>query len=269
MRYSSEYINAASGIWESVLLNMVKWPHSLRNNFVPALLPDQSISLSKLAHQFTSKSYTSSDREEKKAKTLADLDDMRPIDILFFGSSNAHRDAVYDQFKQLAAEHHIHISFYMDYAFFGAEREVAIQQSKIVLNLANFRWPYTVADRPQSSTIPSFNFAAAEPCGAATNMHRVRSLLAYGKVVLSERSGSTLEESLLSDFVTFADTDNLMATALSLLLNPLQRFQLESEAISYMLQDHSQGHVETSGGRRDSSLALLAHTVTELAGIIQ
>jgi hypothetical protein len=263
MRYSSEYINEASGVWESVLLNIVKWPPSVSNQFVPALLPDQTILMSKLAHQFAAKSFSTC---KAKTQTLSDLDAMRPIDVLFFGSSNPHRDSVHDHFRQLAQENNLNVVFFMDYDFFGNERELAIQQAKIVLNLANFRWPYTVDDRPQRSTIPSSNCAAAETCGAATNFHRVRSLLAHGKVVLSERSGSTVEESLLSDFVTFADTDDLMDMALSLLLDPPQRYQLESEAISYMLQDHWQEHVQTTDGRRASSLSLLAQAVTELAG---
>jgi len=262
MRYSSEYISEASGIWESVLLNMVKWPYSLSNQFVPALLPDQIILMSKVADQFVAKSSLMT----SEAKTLADLDDMRPIDLLFFGSSNPHRETMHEKFQQLAKEHNLHIVFFMDYAFFGPERELAIQQAKIVLNFANFRWPFAIDDRPERSSIPSDNFAGAETCGAATNFHRVRSLLAHGKVVLSERSGSSVEESLLSDFVTFADTDDLVAVALSLLRDPARRHQLERNAVSYMLQDHSQGYTQAGHDRQTSSLALLAQALTELAG---
>lgn len=261
MRYGPGYINNASGIWESVLLNMVKWPVSLQTQFVPALLPDQTIGMSKLANQFASKSIALFG-----AGTLDDLDEMRPIDVLFFGSSNPHRNDVYEKFQRFGEEHDWNIKFFMDYAFFGPEREIAIQQSKVVLNLANFHWPYTVTDRPVRSSVLSENYAAADICGAATNFHRIRSLLARGKVVLSERSGSTVEESLMTDFVTFADTDDLVNVALLLLSDPMRRHHLEERAVRYMLEDHSQGSVRASGGTRASSLALLGQAVTELAG---
>jgi hypothetical protein len=271
MRYSSDFISEASGVWESVLLNMVKWPQNFNIQFVPALLPDQTILMSKLAQQFAAKTMVSA------AKTLADLDSMRPIDLLFFGSSNAHRDEVHESFRQAAAQHNLRIAFFMDYDFFGAERELAIQQAKVVLNLANFRWPYISHDRPNRSAILSDNFEAAETCAAATNFHRVRSLLAHGKVVLSERSGSTLEESLLSGVVVFADTTALVEMALSLLLDPALRCRVEREAVSYMLQDHTQGTFQTtdtdagrahgnSNDSRSSTLALLAQALSDLAG---
>jgi hypothetical protein len=84
--------------------------------------------------------------------------------------------------------------------------------------------------------------------------------------VLSERSGSTVEESQLSDVVAFVNTDDLADVALSLLRNPKRRLQLERAAIASMLQDHNQAHVQTSVGKRASSLALLAEAVSKLAG---
>lgn len=263
MRYSYEYISEAKGIWESVVLNLVKWPEYVSNNFLPALVPVQTILQSKVVNQFVAKACVISECDD-----LADLDAMRPIDILFFGASNPHRDYVHKLFRQLAEEKKLNVKFYFDYAFFGVERELAIQQSKIVLNLANFRWPYTVEDRQFRSTVSTDNAGAAESCAAATNHHRIRSLLSHGKVVLSESSGSTVEEAVMSDVVVFANTDQLAATALSLLSNRTRRFELEKEAIDYMLQDHNQCCIHHDSGDRPSSLTLLAHAVSDLAGAI-
>ena len=261
MRFGSDFISEASDVWESVLLNLLKWPNSFENHFVPALYPDQIILMSKVANQFASKSYAL-----YGAKVLNDLDSMRPIDILFFGSSNPHRNDVYESFQSLAEDHGLNIKFFMDYSFFGHERELAIHQAKVVLNLANFKWPFTNMDRPERSSIPSVHLNVAEKCSAATNFHRVRSLLAHGKVVLSERTGSTIEEALLSDFVTFADTDDLTITALDLLRDPPKRFHLERAAVSYIVEDHSQEFVRIRNDLHLSSLSLLAKAITDLGG---
>jgi hypothetical protein len=59
------------------------------------------------------------------------MDAHRDIDILFYGNSNAHRQAVFTVFTELARIHNLRIEFLMDYDLFGSRRESLIDQAKV------------------------------------------------------------------------------------------------------------------------------------------
>jgi hypothetical protein len=54
-----------------------------------------------------------------------------PIDILFLGSHNAHREKVQRMFQKLAVEEQIRADFYFKYDTFDFVRENLIDQAKV------------------------------------------------------------------------------------------------------------------------------------------
>lgn len=63
--------------------------------------------------------------------TVDHKDLSRPIDILFYGYQNPHREKVRKMFEKLAEENDLHIRFYLNYTAFGLVKETLIDQAKV------------------------------------------------------------------------------------------------------------------------------------------
>ncbi len=61
-------------------------------------------------------------------------DHSRPIDILFYGNTNPHREKVWKMFEKLAQEHHLRIEFHLNYKAFGFIKESLIDQAKVCVS---------------------------------------------------------------------------------------------------------------------------------------
>jgi hypothetical protein len=59
------------------------------------------------------------------------MDANRPIDILFFGNTNRHRQAVYADFLKLGKKHNLNIQFHMTYGLFGSHLDLQINRAKV------------------------------------------------------------------------------------------------------------------------------------------
>ena len=59
------------------------------------------------------------------------MDKARPIDVLFYGSENEHRNNMLEVFTRLGSEHGLRIEFAMNYSLFGSHLESAVDQSKV------------------------------------------------------------------------------------------------------------------------------------------
>ena len=146
-------------------------------------------------------------------------DELLPIDIIFFGSVNPHRQYVYDGFTQLAYEHGLRVEFHRN--TYGAQRNSLMDSAKIILNLANHPFPHDTGSLRRS----------------AVNMHRLMYPLARGKVVLSERCGLSVDEDAFKGSVVFADTKDLFSAALYLLNNVEIRRSIEEKAVLFVAED--------------------------------
>jgi hypothetical protein len=60
----------------------------------------------------------------------------QPIDILFLGSHNSHREKVHQMFLKLAEEEELNVGFYFRYDAFDFARETLIDQAKVLLSLS-------------------------------------------------------------------------------------------------------------------------------------
>jgi hypothetical protein len=60
------------------------------------------------------------------------LDSSRPIDVLFYGSSNPHREELRKEFQQIAAENNLRVLFRLDYDVFDLVRDSLVEQSKVL-----------------------------------------------------------------------------------------------------------------------------------------
>ena len=56
----------------------------------------------------------------------------QPIDILFFGNSNPHRDRVREEFERMAQIMNWRVEFHTDYTLFGSKRDIMIDLSKVL-----------------------------------------------------------------------------------------------------------------------------------------
>ena len=66
--------------------------------------------------------------------SVGDVDLSRPIDVLFYGGKNPHREQVKRIIeRKLVEEHGLRVVFAMDYNLFGIAREVAIENAKVCL----------------------------------------------------------------------------------------------------------------------------------------
>lgn len=61
----------------------------------------------------------------------SEMDSNRRIDILFYGNSNEHREAMFAEFTELAQQNNLRIEFMMNYNLFGSHRESLIDQAKV------------------------------------------------------------------------------------------------------------------------------------------
>lgn len=59
------------------------------------------------------------------------MDASRPIDILFYGNSNEHREALFTEFTSMAKSNNLRIEFKMSYNLFGSHKESLIDQAKV------------------------------------------------------------------------------------------------------------------------------------------
>ena len=144
------------------------------------------------------------------------VDASQPIDILFYGSSNPHRERLKQIFDELAALLDLRVEFHLDYGAFDLERDSLVERSKvcqiwshtatagdlplaclisrscyfhnqIVLNLGNTDWPPSSEDQSAHANNSYCNIdIGVEPLGTPVNWHRIKGLLARGKVVVSE-----------------------------------------------------------------------------------
>jgi hypothetical protein len=151
---------------------------------------------------------------------------------------------------------------------------------QVVLNLANVKWPCEAATWKTTLNASDTSLCVVN----AMNHHRVRGLLARGKAVLSETTGSTFEENMHQGVVQFAPTAELTSAALKLLKFPHLRWELEQNAQHFMTADqfntfvpsfdnllsgNSPSHKdleEVCGGERESSLTQIASALLSTAG---
>lgn len=63
--------------------------------------------------------------------SATNIDTSQPIDILFYGSSNPHRERIKLQFDQLAALLDLRVEFHLDYGAFDLERDSLVERSKV------------------------------------------------------------------------------------------------------------------------------------------
>ena len=103
-------------------------------------------------------------------------------------------------------------------------------------------------------------------CGTAMNIHRIRELLARGKAIVSEKTGSILDEELYGGLVELADSDDLVEATLRLLEAPALRWDLEQRALQFMLSDHFAVRTQTPQESSLSSLFLTARALLSTAG---
>lgn len=61
------------------------------------------------------------------------MDANRRIDILFFGNTNEHREALFSEFSELAKKNNLRVEFMMNYDLFGSHRDNLIDQAKVRL----------------------------------------------------------------------------------------------------------------------------------------
>ncbi len=151
------------------------------------------------------------------------IDQMMPIDILFYGSyfDNEKRRSVIDDLLMNAAFSDVNIEVLDN--LFGRDREAFIDQAKIVLDLNIYD------DDDEDNYFP-------------LNEHRIRYLLSKGKVVVSGLSGGEIQEYKddlreFSNVVTFTTTENLFSTCISLLNAPVKRRVIEKKAVQYIFTD--------------------------------
>lgn len=132
-RFRHTFIIRAASFWESILSNMVYWSapssnaHMLKSGpyLVPSFVPYNVIQHSCIMQQ-ASMRYAQSTIDKISQKH-------QPIDILFFGNSNPHRESVRDEFMRAAKEMNWRVEFYMDYSLFGSKRDILIDLSKVYL----------------------------------------------------------------------------------------------------------------------------------------
>ena len=98
----------------------------------------------------------------------------------------------------LAADYGLRVEFYSH--VYGLQRDALIEQSKIVLNIANEPWAEVLGNFLQNKGDLKRN---------TLNEHRIRYLLSMGKVVVSERSGVMKEEKTYEGILAFTDTNGL------------------------------------------------------------
>ena len=183
-------------------------------------------------------------------------DDLLPIDIALFGNINPHRQAMYNKLGKLAQEKGLRVEFHRK--LYGSQRDAIMDSAKIILNLGNHPIPHETG---------SFRRSAA-------NLHRIMYPLARGKVVLSELSGISVDETLFEGIVTFANSTNLVEVAWELLLDINKRRQLERKAIAFMkrelgLSNEDDGYVELLGHMSKlSSLNALGQIMNYAKGTI-
>ena len=246
MAIDNLYIEESAMVWETIPSNIDQYQEDIvpKVKYVTSPLP-QSMVLTTRAEQLFSGEHMWSlfllrvfvyyplTAEKLKSKLNGDeffelMDNSKPIDILFFGNRNEHRAAIEKDFLLLAKRNNLRVEFHMSYALFGNKLNAKIKESKVVLNLANMNWPCDDTE----------NGVDEENCIVyAMNLHRVRSLLGKGKVVLSERTGSVEEESLYNGVVKFAFSNELTRTALELIRSPSKRWELEQNARKFMIED--------------------------------
>ena len=92
-------------------------------------------------------------------------------------------------------------------------------------------------------------------------------ILGFGcAYVYMQRSGSPLDEELLSGVVVFADSTALTEVVVLLLYDVNLRRQIERRALSYMLQDQTRAQVVMDGVVTTSALSHLATALSKVAG---
>jgi hypothetical protein len=155
--------------------------------------------------------------------TLSDglTEELLPIDVIFFGSLNPHRQAVYNSLTKIAINGaSLRIEFHRK--AYGSQRESLLDSAKIVLNLANHPYPYDTGDFNRSSV----------------NLHRVMYLLAKGKVVLSERTGIYAEEeAVFGESIIFCNTTEIVDVVIRLLQNVELRRNIERKAVLFSAKE--------------------------------
>ncbi len=157
--YERNYFLASSTYWESIPTSSAKWkliqpqvqsilkgtddnglPH-----FVPTFLPLHTIQFSLVAENFKGRLcllrwllYLVRLQQSRPLWNLDHKDRSRPIDILFYGSLNPHREKVWKMFEKLAQENNLRIEFHLDYKAFGFVKETLIDQAKVFLARGSF-----------------------------------------------------------------------------------------------------------------------------------
>jgi len=102
-------------------------------------------------------------------------------------------------------------------------RDSMIEQAKVIVNINEF-------DRES---------------GVELSHSRIRNLLAKGKVVVSERSGTPEADAVYSDVVTFTDEYGLFWAAYKLLRDFRRRQLLSRKAVDFIAREQRTDHPHT------------------------
>ena len=113
----------------------------------------------------------------------------------------------------------LNVMFWMDYDLFDDNREAAIAQAKVVLNIHYYD-------------------------GSALEVHRINYLLCKAKCVLSERSSDPTLDSMYLNKIVMCNYEEMPMRAVELAMNHNQRASLEYAGFTFMQREHSDpGHV--------------------------
>lgn len=150
--YEYSYFTLCTTYWESIPTSMIKWraiqpqlssilqskgipnlPH-----LVPTFLPLSTIQFSVLMRNFKGRIYSlfNSIFFDFSLKDLVGKypqDSHQPIDILFLGSYNLHREIIRQKFLQLSRDYNIRVDFHFQYDAFEFARENLIDQAKVLV----------------------------------------------------------------------------------------------------------------------------------------
>jgi hypothetical protein len=147
--YQYDYFTSCTTYWESIPTSMAKWKviqpklSTILNkvgidtlpHLVPTFLPLTIIQFSLLKANFQRLKFPSPSFDfflgSLRSTSVGDTSSHQPIDILFLGSHNSHREKVHKMFLNLEKEENLKIRFYFQYDAFDFARETLIDQAKV------------------------------------------------------------------------------------------------------------------------------------------